>query len=128
MHIEHGEVTIEIIDNIILVRSVGAFNEYGAKKYTEGIKAAINGLSSKKFFSILTNNLKFLGATPEAYQVLEAYNLWLNTQNLIAKAMVITSSTTLDVINMFSPSRSLQQNENFDNEAEALAWLKSLNF
>jgi hypothetical protein len=52
MHIEHGEVTIEIIDNIILVRSVGAFNEYGAKKYTEGIKAAINNLSSKKIFNI----------------------------------------------------------------------------
>jgi uncharacterized protein YgbK (DUF1537 family) len=41
--------------------------------------------------------------------------------------MVITSNTTLDVINMLSPSRALQQNENFDNEAEALAWLKSLN-
>ena len=125
MNIEHGEVTIEVIDNIILVRSVGAFNEYGAQKYTNGIRDAVDNLQDKSF-SILTNNLEFHGATPEAYQELENYNVWLNQQKLIAKAMVITSNTTLDVINKLSPSRASQQTRSFDNEEDAMHWLQSL--
>ena len=78
-------------------------------------------------FSILVNNLHFQGATPEAYQELENYNIWLNTQKLIAKAMVITSSITLDVINVRSPSRASQQTKSFDNEEDAMTWLKTVN-
>ncbi|KGJ91712.1 hypothetical protein [Colwellia psychrerythraea] len=126
MNIEHGEVTIKVIDNIILVRSIGAFNEYGAQKYTNCIRDAVDDLQDKSF-SILTNNLEFLGGTPEAYQELESYNVWLNQQKLIAKAMVITSSTMLDVINMLSPSRASQQTKSFNNEKDAMNWLKSLN-
>jgi hypothetical protein len=32
MNLEHGEVDIVVQDNIIIVRSSGAFNEFGAKK------------------------------------------------------------------------------------------------
>lgn len=126
MGIEHGEVTIEVIDNIILVRSLGAFNEYGAQRYTHGVRAVVDHLQGKSF-SILVNNLAFQGATPEAYQELETYNLWLNQQKLIAKAMVITSSITLDVINKLSPARASQQTRSFENEEEAMDWLQSLN-
>jgi hypothetical protein len=68
-----------------------------------------------------------LGATPEAYQELENYNVWLNSQKLIGKAMVITSSITLDVIDKLSPSRAAQQTKNFSNEDDAMKWLQSLN-
>jgi len=126
MDIAHGEVSIKVMDNIIIVRTVGAFNEYGARCYTDGIRKVIDSLQGKSF-SILVNNLQFQGATPEAYQELETYNLWLNKQKLIAKAMVITSAITLDVINMRSPARAAQQNQSFDNEKDAMAWLTSLN-
>jgi hypothetical protein len=125
MHLDHGEVSIEVIGNIIIVRTAGAFNEYGAQNYTNAIRAAVNGIQDQSF-SILTNNLEFLGATPEAYQELESYNVWLNQQNLIAKAMVITSSITLDVINKLSPSRASQRSKNFDNEEDAINWLHAL--
>jgi len=126
MDIAHGEVAIEVKDNIIIVRTSGAFNEYGTLRYTDGIRKAIDSLQGESF-SILVNNLKFQGATPEAYEELENYNAWLNQQKLIAKAMVITSAITLDVINMRSPSRASQQNQSFDNEEAAMDWLKSLN-
>jgi hypothetical protein len=126
MNLEHGEVDIVVQDNIIIVRSSGAFNEFGAKKYTQGIKAAVYSLQTQSF-SILVNNLEFLGATPEAYQELENYNVWLNSQKLIGKAMVITSSITLDVIDKLSPSRAAQQTKNFSNEDDAMKWLQSLN-
>ncbi|NQY37173.1 MAG: hypothetical protein HRT37_19845 [Alteromonadaceae bacterium] len=38
MDIEHGEVSITVHENIIIVELKGAFNEFGAKKYTEGVK------------------------------------------------------------------------------------------
>ncbi len=126
MNSEHGEVSIEVIDNIIIVRAVGAFNEFGAQKYTNAIRTAVNCMQKQRF-SILINNLKFLGGTPEAYQELEDYNAWLNQKELIGKAMVITSNITLDVINKLSPSRAMQQTKNFDNENDAMNWLKSLN-
>lgn len=126
MSVEHGEVTIEVRGNIIIARTVGAFNEYGAQKFTQGIRSAVDDMQGDSFL-ILINNLEFLGGTPEAYQVLETYNVWLNQQKLIAKAMVITSNITLDVIDKLSPSRASQQTKRFDNEADAVIWLKSLN-
>jgi len=126
MDIAHGEVDIEVMDNIIIVRTAGAFNEYGTQRYTDGVREVIDSLQGQSF-SILINNLEFQGATPEAYEELENYNAWLNKQKLIAKAMVITSAITLDVINMRSPSRAAQQNQSFDNEKDAMTWLTSLN-
>jgi len=126
MDIEHGEVSIVVEGNIIIVRTIGAFNEYGAQRYTHGVKSLVESMQDKSF-SILINNLEFQGATPEAFEELEKYNVWLNNQKLIAKAMVITSNITLDVINMRSPARAAQQNKNFDNEEDAMDWLKSLN-
>ena len=125
MGIEHGEVSISLKGNIIVVRNVGAFNEYGAQKYTNGVEAIVDDLKDTSF-SILVNNLEFQGATPEAYQELEKYNVWLNQQKLIAKAMVITSNTILDVINKLSPSRASQQTRSFDNEEDAMSWLQTL--
>ncbi len=125
MNSEHGEVAIEVANNIIIIRASGAFNEYGAKKYTNSIRDAVANMKGESF-SILINNLEFQGATPEAYHELESYNVWLNKQKLIAKAMVITSSITLDVIDKHSPSRASQQTRNFNNEEEAMSWIHSL--
>ena len=125
MSLEHGDVTITLKGNIIIVRTSGAFNEFGAKQYTEGLKKMIKGLEGKPF-SILVNNLDFLGGTPEAYQELESYNLWLNKQKLIAKAMVITSGITIELIDKHSPARATQQTQNFNDEASAMKWLVSL--
>lgn len=126
MDIAHGEVAIEVKDNIIIVRTNGAFNEYGAQRYTHGVRAVVDNMQDKSF-SILINNLEFQGATPEAFEELEKYNVWLNNKKLIAKAMVITSAFTLDVIDKLSPSRAAQQARNFDNEEDAMSWLQSLN-
>ncbi|WP_019029944.1 hypothetical protein [Colwellia piezophila] len=84
MVIEHGEVALEVIGSIIIVRNFDAFNEYGTQQYTNGVRAIVNDLKGQSF-SILVNNLDFLGGTPEAYQELENYNLWLNQQKLIGK-------------------------------------------
>jgi hypothetical protein len=125
MDTEHGEVTITVQNNIIMVKLQGAFNEYGAKKYTEGVKLVIKNFNGQRF-AILVDNLEMLGGTPEAYQELEQHNKWLNTQNLIAKAMVISSAVTIDIIDLLSPARKIQTCKNFDNIKDAINWLETL--
>ena len=99
------------------------FNELGVKKFTDAVRQFVGSLNGRAF-GVLINDLKLEGGTPEAYAELEEYNQWLNTQHLVAKAMVIESSTHRDIINKLSPSRSQQNIEYFKSEQDALTWLK----
>ncbi len=124
MQNEHGEALIYIKDNIIVAELIGAFNEEGAKKYTQDVKNIVKEFQNKNVF-ILVNDLKVEGGTPEAYQELEKHNHWLTTQNLIAKAIVIKSSVTVELLDKLSPSQKQQNCKLFDNEIDAFIWLKS---
>jgi hypothetical protein len=120
----HGDVEILIDDHIIIVRLSGMFNELGVKKFTDAIKEFVSNLNGDSF-AVLINDLKLDGGTPEAYAELEDYNQWLNTQKLLAKAMVIDSATNKHIINALSPSLSAQNIEYFLTEDAAINWLKS---
>jgi len=120
----HGEHFIRVDENIIYVTLIGSFNDIGAENVTRAMKATINRFNGTAF-SILVNDLKVSGATPEAYAVVENYNQWLNGQNMTAKAVVISSSVTLAIIEKYAPSRQQQNIATFDNEPDAIAWLKS---
>ncbi len=76
MNVEHGQVSIRQDGNIIIVKLVGGFNEFGAKKYTDGVKGIIGNFNGEPF-TILVNNLELSGGTPEAYEEVEQYNQWL---------------------------------------------------
>jgi len=124
MYNEHGEVHIHIEGKIIVAELNGAFNMEGAQKYTQSIKEAVQKFQGKSFL-ILVNDLKVEGGTPEAFKELEQYNHWLTTQNLIAKAIVVKSSVTIDLIDRLSPSQKQQKYRFFDNEKDAFTWLRS---
>lgn len=119
----HGEREVFLKDRIITARFIGMFNEHGVKRITDEIRQCIYQLSGKPF-AILVDDLKLEGGTPEAYVVLEEYNQWLNTQNLVAKAMVLTSKAHKAIIDKLSPSRTQQNIQYFVSEDSALAWLK----
>ncbi|WP_019616754.1 hypothetical protein [Psychromonas ossibalaenae] len=120
---EHGEHSIVVNGNIIVLKFTGAFNEYGVFKFTQDVKNVIEGFNGN-IFSILVNNLELLGGTPEAYEEFEKYNKWLNNQNMAAKAIVIKSSATLGIINSLVPSIKSQNIKDFNNKSEAIKWLK----
>jgi hypothetical protein len=121
--LEHGESRIILKENIIHVTLKGAFNEYGAKDVSKKTKEIIDSFNQQKFM-ILANLLNLNGATPEAFSISNEFNTWLNSQNMVAKAIVITSSTIKDIDRQRVPSKALQNIEYFDNEADALIWLK----
>lgn len=124
MTIAHGEHQISIQDSIIYLKLIGSFNDVGAKNFTDAMKTVIATFNGATF-AILVDDLDVIGGTPEAYAELEKYNIWLNTQNMRAKAMVIDSPVTLAIINKYAPSREYQNIDVFDNRAEAVTWLKT---
>jgi len=125
MNGQHGEVQICFENNIISATLIGSFNEEGAIKYTEGIKNIVKSLEGKKY-AILVDNSDMEGGTPEAYQVLEQYNQWLNRTNLVAKAIIVKTLITTELIKTLSPSIKLQTTKSFKNKKLALQWLQSL--
>jgi len=122
---QHGEVHIILEGNIVIATLIGAFNEKGAMKYTEGVKSIVKEFEGKKY-AILVDNSNMEGGTPEAYQVLEEYNQWLNNTNLVAKAMVVKTLITTELVESLSPSIKLQKTRSFQDKDLAFEWLKKL--
>ena len=121
---EHGNSSFCVDGNIVTVVMKGAFNEYGFRVFTNCIKSIIDDLQGERF-SIMMNMIEATGGTPELYVEAEQYNEWLNSQNLIAKAIVIDSIVTLDIYNSRVKANKIQDYKSFDNELDAIKWLKN---
>ncbi|WP_286234544.1 hypothetical protein [Thalassotalea sediminis] len=120
----HGTHQIVRQDNILLVKLIGSFNETGVHAYVDAVKkhiAAIHG----KGFAMLINDTEVDGGTPEAYQVLNDYNNWLNSQPVIAKAFVLESLALKHIILARTPALKKQNIEFFADDNSAIAWLKT---
>jgi len=124
LNIEHGENTIIAKENIIHITLKGAFNEYGAIDVSKKTMEIIRNFNQKRFM-LLVNLLNLDGATPEAFNISNEFNEWLNSQNMVAKAIVITSQVIKAIDQQWVPSKVVQNVEYFDSEDDALRWLKN---
>ena len=111
-------------DKIISITLSGPFNEYDFKDIKQKVKLAVEQCNGEDF-CILVNDLELAGATPEAYQELEELNQWLNTQRMIAKAIVIELDCLIQTIKTRVPAISDQNIKIFEIEKDAMLWLKS---
>jgi len=64
------------------------------------------------------------GGTPDVYDKINECNIWLNGQNMIAKALVIDSPTKLEILESRTPARRSQNFKNFNDKKKAISWLK----
>ncbi|WP_372770667.1 hypothetical protein [Pseudoalteromonas sp.] len=120
----HGECKIDLIsDRIISAAFIGSFNGQSVQKYASEIKRLVNTFQSQPFAMII-NNLEVEGGTPEAYQELENYNLWLNLQAIVAKAFIIDNNVTKQILLARTPALKQQNIAFFENPADATIWLK----
>jgi hypothetical protein len=76
-------------------------------------------------FCMLVDDIELHGFTPEAYQVVEESNKWLNGQCLIAKAFLTQSLVQEELDNYFVPSKKEQNAQVFCELETAINWLKS---
>ncbi|EPJ53697.1 MAG: hypothetical protein OFPI_09530 [Osedax symbiont Rs2] len=119
----HGDSLVSIQGNIISITLRGTCNEFDFQDIGPKVEQAVAQYNGKKF-CILVNDLEFIGATPEAYQEFQVLNQWLNTQQMLAKAIVITSASTLATIKSRVPAIIVQNIQVFDVEENAIIWLQ----
>ena len=119
----HGRFSTTLLENnIISAKLIGSFNERGCFNYTESVKHIVNALNGEPF-AMLIDDLELEGGTPEAYQTLQAYNVWLNTQPIIAKAFIVNDRMTKHIILQRLPALLEQKVAFFETHEEAEAWL-----
>jgi hypothetical protein len=124
MNTEHGESSITIDHNLIIIKIIGAFNLEGINKAIEQLKSAILAFGQNEF-KLLLDYTEAEGGTPEVFEKINECNVWLNRQNMTAKALVIASKPLLAILESRAPARSLQNTKNFYNKTDALNWLKA---
>jgi hypothetical protein len=122
LHTLHGEFDISIDSDIIKITVKGAFNDVGAKALAEQLERHIMTLNNEPF-AILANLLEFEGGTPEVFAESEVFNAWLNSKNMIAKALVFTSPALIMIEQTFVTSKHGQNIQYFSDETIAVAWL-----
>jgi len=118
----YNEVSIQ--DNIISITLKGSLNESDYKNIAQKVKQFV-AQCNEEGFCILVNDLQLIGSTLDAYKELEELNQWLNTQKMIAKAIVIERDTLLDTIQTLVPAIKDQKIKTFDAIEDAMLWLKS---
>ncbi|MCJ8337126.1 MAG: hypothetical protein MJK10_01530 [Pseudomonadales bacterium] len=123
MAVEHGKYFISVDGDIITVKAVGAFNSEGIVKAIEELESVIESFSQKKF-KLLFDYLETEGGTPDVFEKINECNIWLNSQNMVAKALVINSSTYLAILENRTPARSSQNAKSFNDKTSAINWLK----
>ncbi len=122
MHALHGEFNINIENDIINITVQGAFNDVGAKAVTEQLVQHITALNNEPF-AILINLLEFEGGTPEVFAVSDEFNAWLNSKNMVAKALVFTSPALIMIEKTLVKSKQGQNIQYFADEVEAIVWI-----
>jgi len=120
---EHGTSFFSIDGDIIIVKVSGAFNSEGIGKSIEELKAIIDKRCQNEF-KLLFDYTTAEGGTPEVFEKINECNIWLNSQKMTAKAVVINSGVLLTILESRTPARSSQNSKNFDNKSDAIKWLK----
>lgn len=123
MTVEHGKSAVSVDGDIIIVKAVGSFNREGIVTTIEELKSVIEGFCQKEF-KLLFDYSEAEGGTPDVFDRINECNIWLNSQNMVAKALVINSSIHLAILESRTPARNSQNAKSFDNKESAINWLK----
>jgi len=121
---EHGKSYISVDNEIITVKAVGAFNIEGIIKTINELKVVIESFHEKEF-KLLFDYCQIEGGTPEVFEKINECNIWLNSQNMIAKAVVINSTMHLTILESRTPARKVHNTKNFDDRKTAINWLQA---
>ncbi|GGA86558.1 hypothetical protein GCM10011369_30780 [Neiella marina] len=124
MTLVHGEFDVSVEGNIIHIVMAGSFNEYTIEAISKLIEQAIVGLENRPFYMLI--DIRHVdGGTPEAYEASAEFNLWLDQQNLVAKALITKSVLFQQINESRVREHSSQRVAYFDNVDAAKRWFES---
>lgn len=116
---------IEVKDAVIKLSMFGSFNLDIANSITKKIKIIIEELNDQPFY-ILVDLSTVEGGTPDGFERGRQFNLWLDGQNLKAKAIICTSPLFKHISESRVRTSDIQLIEYFDNETDARRWFEKL--
>ena len=122
MDIPHGKHSIDFINETLVVTLTGTFNDLAVERWTNEVKEIVSTYSGKPF-KMLMDLSSTSGGTPEAFDVANRYNQWLNTQNLIAKAIIYSCKMNEAIEQKYVWAKEIQNIKTFNNRREAFDWL-----
>ncbi|MBU2862717.1 hypothetical protein KO489_02560 [Reinekea forsetii] len=120
----HGQTEISVSGRILQVSYFGQFNLEGITSGLSKQRKVIESFNGEPF-AVLIDDKNIQGGTPEAYQALEEFNQWVNSQYMVAKAMLFKSNLQLKILDSLVESRKDQNIKTFSDKKEALHWLNS---
>jgi hypothetical protein len=124
MYPEHGKNIISVEGDIIISKIIGAFNAEGIDKSIADLKVAVDSFCQNEF-KLLVNYIDTEGGTPEVYEKINEFNIWLKSKNMVAKALVSNSNVALSIRESRTPKGMSLNERVFDDEINAIIWLKS---
>lgn len=120
----HGKTDVERVGNIIFTWFYGSFNAEGVIEYSRKVKACIDELGDAPF-AMIVDDSAIEGGTPGAYEELNKYNEWMNSQNIVAKAFVVKTGMVKHIIVQRTPALKAQNTNFFESQEDALLWVKA---
>lgn len=118
---------IEVKDAVIKLSMFGSFNLDIANSITKKIKIIIEELNDQPFY-ILVDLSTIEGGTPDGFERGRQFNLWLDGQNLKAKAIICKSPLFKSISESRVRTSDIQLIKYFNNETDALRWFDELSF
>ena len=125
IELEHGKSYISVDGDLIAVKIIGAFNKEGMIRSIKELKSVIESFDQKNF-KLLFDYSQAEGGTPDVFDKINECNIWLNSQNMVAKAIVINSSIHLAILESRTPARNVQKSKIFKDKTTAVNWLQTL--
>jgi hypothetical protein len=116
---------IHVKDAVIKLSMFGSFNLDIARTITKKIRVIIESLNNQPFY-ILVDLSTIEGGTPDGFEQGRKFNLWLDSQNLKAKAIICHSPLFRSISESRVRSSDIQLIKYFNNEADALRWFDEL--
>lgn len=121
---QHGNSIITVEGEIIIIKVIGCFNIEGITESIQHLKSTIKSFYQRQF-KLLLNYLEAEGGTPEVFEIINQFNIWLNTQNIVAKAIVTDSLINLAILKKRAPASQTNNSKVFKNQSNAFNWLRS---
>ncbi len=125
--VEHGEYIVTVEGAIINVTFIGMFNHVASKNVCSDVEKLINGMNGASFY-MLFNMLDYEGSTPDAHKIGDLHFKWIEKQNCLGRATVISNMALIEI--SINEQKSLRQSNidsrMFDSVVDAKTWLLSL--
>lgn len=125
--VKHGDYKVTVENSVISVTFIGMFNEVASQHVCTQVEDIINGMNGASFY-MLFNMLDYEGSTPEAHKVGNKHFEWLEQQNCIGRATIVTQQALIYIARNEQSSlrHSNIKTKMFDNVADGKAWLQSM--